>query len=112
MNVLTVINRALDIMQCCSPVFNTSAAGTRQCGVSAARFSVRQPAGPRRRTDAMSPGDSTHVDAGCEMTLPEESAVLPATLCRYRVAAAVDTCLAAADLLSDSDAGASLRHRC
>ena len=99
-------------MQCCSPVFNTLGAGTRQRGVSATRFSVRQPAGPRRRTDATSPGDSTNVDAGCEMTLSEESAVLPPTLFRYRVAAAVDTCSAAPDLLSDSDAGASLRRHC
>jgi len=46
--------------------------------------SVRQP-------DAMSPGDSTHVDVGCEMTLSEESAVLPATRFRYRAAAAITT---------------------
>ena len=75
-------------MQCCSPVFNTSAAGKQHRGVSAARFSVQQPASPRRRTDATSPSDSTHVDAGCEMTLAEESAVLPATrfrLCNSRL---------------------------
>jgi len=79
-------------MQCSSAVFNISAAGMQQRGVSAARFSVRQPAGPRRRTDATSPGDLTQVDTGCEMTLSEESAVLPATRFLYRAAALADTC--------------------
>jgi len=46
------------------------------------------------------------------MTLLEESAVLPATRFRYRVAAGADKCSAAPGLLSDSDAGASLRRRC